>query len=109
MFACDRQHVRHLVALEIFVLREPLSPRGCCEGWFRKAPTRRSLALRRSGVVCSEPLLGALSATERWIRPVCLQHRNGPAADQMLLLTLYAHCVLASTVFLTDTLATEQR
>jgi len=39
----------------------------------------------------------------------CLKHGNGPAADQMLLLTLYAHCVLASTVFLTDTLATEQR
>ena len=30
-------------------------------------------------------------------------------ADQMLLLTLYPHRVQASTVFLTDTLAIEQR
>ena len=37
------------------------------------------------------------------------QHRNGPAADQMLLLTFYARCVQASTVFLTDSLVTEQR
>jgi len=44
------------------------------------------VALRRSGVVCSEPLLGALSATERWRRPVCLNRRNGPAADRVLLL-----------------------
>ena len=49
---------------------------------------RRSVALRRSGEVCSEPLLGALSATERWIRPVFLNHRNGPAADQVLLLSM---------------------
>lgn len=56
-----------------------------------------------------EPLVGALSATERWILPVCLNHRNGPATDQMLLLTIYPHCVQASTVFLTDTLAIEQR
>jgi hypothetical protein len=70
---------------------------------------RRSVTLRRSGVVSSEPLLGALSATERRILPVCLNHRNGPAADRVLLLTLYAHCVQASTVFLSDTLATEQR
>ena len=70
---------------------------------------RRSVALRRLGAVCGEPLLAALSATKRWIRPVCLDHRNGPAADQALLLTLYAHCVQASTVFLSDTLATEQR
>jgi hypothetical protein len=46
---------------------------------------RRSVTLRRSGVVSSEPLLDALSATERWIRPVCLNHRYGPAADQVLL------------------------
>ena len=70
---------------------------------------RRSVTLRRSGVVSSEPLLGALSATARWILPVWLDHRNGPAADQVLLLTLYAHCVQASTAFLTDILATEQR
>jgi hypothetical protein len=79
------------------------------EGWFRKAPTRRSVALRRSGVVSGEPLLAALSAAERWIRPVSLTHRNGPAADQVLLLTLYAHRVQASTVFLNDTLAIEQK
>jgi hypothetical protein len=38
-----------------------------------------------------------------------VERRNGAAADQVLLLTLYAHCVQASTVFLADTIATEQR
>ena len=70
---------------------------------------RRSVTLRRSGVVWSEPLLAALSATERWIPPVRLKHRNGPAADQTLLLTLYAYCVQASTVFLRGSLKTKQR
>jgi hypothetical protein len=77
-------------------------------GWFKKALTRRSVTLRRSGVVCSEPLLGALSATERRIRPVASITRRA-STDQVLLLTLYAHCVQASTVFLSDTLATDQR
>ena len=69
---------------------------------------RRSVTLRRSGEVSSEPLLGALSATARWILPVWLDHRNGPAADQVLLLTLYAHCVQASTVSLTHAFVTEK-
>ena len=67
------------------------------------------MALRRLGLICSEPLLAALSTTERWIRPVSLKHRDRPAADQMLILTLYAHCVQASTVFLTNSLVTEQK
>jgi hypothetical protein len=57
----------------------------------------------------SEPLLAAQSASERSIQPVRFNRRNGPAADHMLLLTLYAHCVQASTVFLTDSLVTQQR
>jgi len=52
-----------------------------------------------SGVVCREPGL-TRAKRDRAGFGLCLNHGNGPAADQMLLLTLYADCAQPSTVFL---------
>ena len=60
-------------------------------GVIQEGAERRGVAPRRSGRGLLEPLLGAAEATERWVRPACLNTATGQASsDQMLLLTLYA-------------------